>query len=87
MYVLKKLKLNVYHLALRFYVGCDLCNDWFHGSCVGLTEEEAKFMDEFMCKECSKQNKTVEERKLYCLCKQPYDDSKYVTILALLPVA
>ena len=60
----------------RFYVGCDLCNDWFHGSCVGVSESAAKSMDEFICTECSKQNKKVEECELYCLCKQPYDDSK-----------
>ena len=22
----------------KFYVGCDLCSNWFHGSCVGITE-------------------------------------------------
>lgn len=60
----------------RFYVGCDLCNDWFHGSCVGITEDMALTIDEFMCEDCSRQKETVEEQELYCLCKQPYDDSK-----------
>ena len=22
----------------KFYVGCDVCNNWFHGSCVGINE-------------------------------------------------
>jgi len=61
----------------KFYVGCDLCNDWFHGTCVGVSETDAKTMDEFICKECSKQNKIVEEKELYCLCKQPYDDLQF----------
>ena len=65
----------VYH---RFYVGCDLCNDWFHGTCVGITEDMAMNIDEFICDECEKQKQNVEEDELYCLCKQPYDDSKYV---------
>ena len=60
----------------RFYVGCDLCNGWFHGTCIGVSEKVAKTMDEFICEECAKQNKTVEQDELYCLCKQPYDDSK-----------
>lgn len=61
----------------KFYVGCDLCNDWFHGSCVGITEDMALTIDEFMCEDCSRQKETVEEQELYCLCKQPYDDSKF----------
>ena len=45
---------------------------------MGITEDMAINIDEFICDECEKQKQTVEEDELYCLCKQPYDDSKYV---------
>jgi len=57
----------------KFYVGCDLCNNWFHGECVGITEQQSKSMTEFVCEECKHARDTKE---LYCLCKQPYDESK-----------
>ncbi|KAF7271636.1 hypothetical protein GWI33_015487 [Rhynchophorus ferrugineus] len=58
----------------KFYVGCDLCNNWFHGDCVGITEESSKSLTEFICDEC---RQAREEQKLYCLCQQPYDDSQF----------
>lgn len=57
----------------KFYVGCDLCNNWFHGDCVGITEESSKTMTEFVCNECKQARDT---QKLYCLCQQPYDESQ-----------
>lgn len=59
----------------KFYVGCDLCNNWFHGDCVDITEESSKSLTEFVCNECKQARDT---QKLYCLCQQPYDDSQYV---------
>ncbi|KAL3268250.1 hypothetical protein HHI36_007374 [Cryptolaemus montrouzieri] len=58
----------------KFYVGCDLCNNWFHGDCVGITEESSKTLSEFICQECKQASDT---RKLYCLCQQPYDNSQF----------
>lgn len=57
----------------KFYVGCDLCNNWFHGDCVGITEKSSKSLTEFVCNECRQARDT---QKLYCLCQQPYDDSQ-----------
>lgn len=57
----------------KFYVGCDLCNNWFHGDCVGITEESSKTMSEFICTECQHARDTQE---LFCLCRQPYDASQ-----------
>jgi len=62
---------------MRFYVGCDLCNNWFHGDCVGISEAQAESMDEFICDDCKRQQHGVEQEELYCLCKQPYDESKF----------
>uniref|UniRef100_A0AAR5PPQ8 Nucleosome-remodeling factor subunit NURF301 n=1 Tax=Dendroctonus ponderosae TaxID=77166 RepID=A0AAR5PPQ8_DENPD len=58
----------------KFYVGCDLCNNWFHGECVDITEESSKSLTEFVCEECKQARET---QKLYCLCQQPYDDSQF----------
>ncbi|XP_074033791.1 nucleosome-remodeling factor subunit NURF301 E(bx) isoform X2 [Leptinotarsa decemlineata] len=58
----------------KFYVGCDLCNNWFHGDCVNITEESSKTLTEFICTECKQARDT---HKLYCLCQQPYDDSQF----------
>ncbi|XP_058836423.1 nucleosome-remodeling factor subunit NURF301 [Topomyia yanbarensis] len=58
----------------KFYVGCDLCNNWFHGDCVGISEEQSKEINEFVCSECKHARETQE---LYCLCKQPYDESQF----------
>uniref|UniRef100_A0A8D9EXF3 Nucleosome-remodeling factor subunit NURF301 n=1 Tax=Cacopsylla melanoneura TaxID=428564 RepID=A0A8D9EXF3_9HEMI len=58
----------------KFYVGCDLCNNWFHGDCVDITEEMSKTLTEFVCADCKRARETQE---LFCLCKQPYDESQF----------
>ena len=50
-----------------------MCSNWFHGSCIGISESAAKNMSEYVCDEC-KQAK--EKQEIYCLCKQPYDESQ-----------
>ena len=55
----------------RFYVGCDVCSNWFHGSCVGITETMAKNMTEYICDEC---RNARENREIYSICQQPYDE-------------
>lgn len=51
-----------------------MCNNWFHGDCVGISEDDSKDLTEFICDEC-KQAK--ENQELYCLCRQPYDESQF----------
>ncbi|XP_061383431.1 nucleosome-remodeling factor subunit NURF301 isoform X4 [Danaus plexippus] len=58
----------------KFYVGCEHCSNWFHGDCVGVTEEMSKTMEEYVCTECRRAEETQE---LYCLCRQPYDNSQF----------
>lgn len=58
----------------RFYVGCDLCSNWFHGDCVNITEEASKKLSEFICDDCKRARETQE---LYCSCRQPYDESQF----------
>lgn len=38
----------------RFYIGCDFCQDWFHGTCVGITKYEADTIEEYRCPNCCK---------------------------------
>ncbi|XP_016975852.1 nucleosome-remodeling factor subunit NURF301 isoform X2 [Drosophila rhopaloa] len=58
----------------KFYVGCDLCSNWFHGDCVSITEEASKKLAEFICIDCKKARET---QQLYCSCRQPYDESQF----------
>lgn len=58
----------------RFYVGCDLCSNWFHGDCVSITEEASKKLSEFICIDCKRARET---QQLYCSCRQPYDESQF----------
>nr|XP_039255576.1 nucleosome-remodeling factor subunit BPTF-like [Styela clava] len=60
----------------KFYIGCDLCLNWFHGTCVGIPETRAKSMNEWICEECQKA-KEEPAQELYCICRTPYDDSMF----------
>ncbi|KAL8088045.1 chromatin remodeling protein EBS-like isoform X1 [Apium graveolens] len=34
-------------------VQCEGCKDWFHPSCMGMTIEEAKMLEQFLCSDCA----------------------------------
>lgn len=36
----------------RFMLGCDSCDNWFHCTCLGLTEEQAQRLSPFFCNKC-----------------------------------
>ncbi|XP_060619275.2 histone lysine demethylase PHF8 isoform X1 [Anolis sagrei] len=36
----------------RFMIECDVCQDWFHGSCVGVEEDAAASIDLYHCPNC-----------------------------------
>lgn len=38
----------------QFYVGCDECEGWFHGSCVNVTPSQAATIDKYFCPSCEK---------------------------------
>eukprot|EP00730_Choanoeca_flexa_P001279 TRINITY_DN10563_c0_g1_i3.p1 TRINITY_DN10563_c0_g1~~TRINITY_DN10563_c0_g1_i3.p1 ORF type:complete len:688 (+),score=125.57 TRINITY_DN10563_c0_g1_i3:148-2211(+) len=38
----------------KFYIECDLCQDWFHGRCVGIKQSESPFIKRFVCPTCEK---------------------------------
>ncbi|XP_073435899.1 nucleosome-remodeling factor subunit BPTF isoform X3 [Dendrobates tinctorius] len=60
----------------KFYIGCELCANWYHGQCVGITETEAKKVDVYICNECKRSQEGSSE-ELYCICRTPYDDSQF----------
>ncbi|KAJ6813424.1 chromatin remodeling protein EBS-like [Iris pallida] len=37
-------------------VQCEGCKDWFHPSCMGMTIEQAKKLDQFLCADCSSED-------------------------------
>ncbi|XP_071513894.1 nucleosome-remodeling factor subunit NURF301 [Panulirus ornatus] len=58
----------------KFYVGCDLCGNWFHGDCVGITEAMSRSMTEYVCDDCANAKLNKE---LFCFCRQPYDETQF----------
>ncbi|XP_078692537.1 nucleosome-remodeling factor subunit BPTF-like isoform X2 [Branchiostoma floridae x Branchiostoma belcheri] len=62
--------------ATQFYIGCDLCSNWFHGVCVNITEKQAEQMDSYTCPDCSRLTEDGEQ-ELYCLCRTPYDETQF----------
>ncbi|KAJ8393490.1 hypothetical protein AAFF_G00059630 [Aldrovandia affinis] len=43
-----------------FMIGCDNCNEWFHGDCIHVTEKMAKAIREWYCEKCRGKNDTLE---------------------------
>ncbi|KAJ8301982.1 hypothetical protein KUTeg_020969 [Tegillarca granosa] len=44
----------------RFMIGCDNCEEWYHGDCIGVTEKDAKSIKQFFCEACRKKNPLLE---------------------------
>ncbi|KAG5355899.1 Set1 complex component spp1 [Yarrowia sp. B02] len=38
----------------KWMIGCDYCEEWIHGSCVGMTPARAKIMNKFCCPFCTR---------------------------------
>ena len=52
-------------------IGCDHCEEWYHGDCVKVTEREAKYIKRYYCKMCRQKNS-----KLETVYKSAYKDRK-----------
>ncbi|XP_067287090.1 CXXC-type zinc finger protein 1b [Pseudorasbora parva] len=45
-----------------FMIGCDNCNEWFHGHCINVTEKMAKAIREWYCHQCQKMDPSLSIR-------------------------
>ncbi|CAL1608659.1 unnamed protein product [Knipowitschia caucasica] len=43
-----------------FMIGCDNCNEWFHGHCINITEKQAKAIRQWYCMKCRDENSYLE---------------------------
>ena len=38
---------------IRFMIACDYCGGWYHGDCVGVTEDTASHIETYKCPACT----------------------------------
>ncbi|EEB20258.1 cpg binding protein, putative [Pediculus humanus corporis] len=43
----------------RFMIGCDACEEWYHGDCINITESEAKHIKQFFCIRCREEDPSL----------------------------
>lgn len=44
----------------RFMIGCDKCEEWYHGDCINVTEIEANRIKKFFCNKCRLKEPSLE---------------------------
>lgn len=37
----------------EFWIGCDICEQWYHGKCVKITPAKAETIKQYKCPSCS----------------------------------
>jgi len=45
-------------------IGCDVCNEWFHGKCIGITALEARKIKHYVCVKCAEKGHTTEYKQI-----------------------
>ncbi|KAL9687856.1 hypothetical protein QQ045_032264 [Rhodiola kirilowii] len=43
--------------ADEFWIGCDICERWYHGKCVKITPAKAESIKQYKCPSCIKRNR------------------------------
>lgn len=63
----------------RWMIGCDFCDDWFHGDCVNMNEDKARLVVKYSCPRCSPNTPGTWKRKCRLkACLNPVGEmSKY----------
>ena len=41
-------------------IACDVCTNWLHCKCIGLSQAEAENMEDFVCPICQSEGKTAQ---------------------------
>ncbi|XP_069987647.1 CXXC-type zinc finger protein 1 [Penaeus vannamei] len=63
----------------RFMIGCDKCEEWYHGDCINVTESEANKIKKFFCEKCRLKEPSLEikykQKKTHH--HHHHDDNKY----------
>uniref|UniRef100_A0A8C1HKA8 Histone lysine demethylase PHF8 n=1 Tax=Cyprinus carpio carpio TaxID=630221 RepID=A0A8C1HKA8_CYPCA len=63
----------------RFMIECDVCQDWFHGSCVGVEEDKAADIDQYHCPNCQvTHGPSVSKCRKYCIITVGRDSGRPV---------
>ncbi|CAM8949574.1 unnamed protein product [Rhodiola kirilowii] len=47
-------KCHEYYSTDEFWICCDMCETWFHGKCVRITQSKAAHIKQYKCPSCSK---------------------------------
>lgn len=59
----------------KYMIGCDGgCDNWFHGKCVNITEEDGKLIDKYICPNCMAKGIGITTWKPMCRrvgCRKP----------------
>lgn len=60
-------------------LACDGCEIWFHGDCVGMTQQQAARAKEWRCKPCARKHEQVQAATAtYCICDGPWDRRSFM---------
>lgn len=73
--------LNLFNICL--YSCCDLCEEWYHGDCIHITEKEAKLIKKYFCEKCKEDDPTL--RTIFRSTSQILPNSVVATEKAVVP--
>lgn len=43
----------------RFMIGCDACEEWYHGSCIGVNKKQSECFETYICPPCKEKNPSL----------------------------
>ncbi|CAO1387556.1 unnamed protein product [Diamesa hyperborea] len=69
--------------STRFMICCDLCEEWYHGDCIHITEKEAKLIKKYFCEKCKEDDPTL--RTIFRSTSQILPNSVVATEKAVVP--
>lgn len=67
----------------KWMIGCDGCDEWYHGDCVNISKDDEDLIDQFYCPRCQKNGdgNTIWKRKCRLqTCRRPASDSPIVDL-------